>query len=273
MKRACWFLLSLLLLLPVLTSCHAIQSVPVSSRDYPNLTHLEAAEFDAEELFRVWSSVDNPYEDYRCSVSVENGKLVIRNAPPKPATTLVQFDCGYFLGVNIGEFDGWVRYYPYFSNLPEAGESRLVVDEACCGMVAIDRVSGILLTDCSGGIVFGTPSYDLGSIYWLYLNRSDLTWSWEKIAGTKGLPRAICPAENGSGWYIVTTGELLHLSADLSLTKLTDSQMLDTIWALDSIVEWNGKLWCGSPMGVYCFDPQTQSETWYPMDYETYLPS
>lgn len=57
---------------------------------------------------------------------------------------------------------------------------------------------------------------------------------------------------------------------DFTVSTLVSGSLISKIGA-NSIVNLNGKIWCGSPMGVYCFDLQTQDETWYPMDYARYI--
>lgn len=249
-------------------SCAPVDHVRVLSADYPKLRYLEPGEFD-EALSWKWYSDENPYNSYVCKVGIQDGMLTVNNGEDFPKTHIQGFHCGYFLGVDYGESDGWVRYYPYYSTLPEAGDSQMVVEENCRGIIGLDLETGLLLTEQHHGF-WVNRAEEIGSIFLLQLDCATWKWSWKKIAKTHGAPRVICEAGDGNGWYIATDYELVFLSQDFNVSTLISESLISKIGA-NSIVNLNGKIWCGSPIGVYCFDLQTQDETWYPMDYAKYV--
>ena len=252
----------------LIVSCASKNRVKVLSTDYPELRYLEPGEFD-EKLSWKWNLNENPYNSYACGVGVQDGTLTVNNTGRSQKSYTEGFDGGYFLGVDYGEFDGWVRYYPYYSTYPETGDSQMVVEENCRSIVKLDLQTGLLLTAQSGGILV-EHTEDYGSIFLLQFDSTTLKWSWEKVAKTHGAPRAICEACDENGWYIATDYELVFLTADYKATTLISGSLISKIGA-NSIINLDGKIWCGSPMGIYCFDMHTQSEVWYPMDYARYV--
>ena len=261
-------ILSTLFVILLAVSCTSKNRVKVLSADYPELRYLEPGEFD-EKLSWKWNLNENPYNSYACGVGVQDGTLTVNNTGRSQKSYTEGFDGGYFLGVDYGEFDGWVRYYPYYSTYPETGDSQMVVEENCRSIVKLDLQTGLLLTAQSGGILV-EHTEDYGSIFLLQFDSTTLKWSWEKVAKTHGAPRVICEACDEKGWYIATDYELVFLTADYKATTLISGSLISKIGA-NSIINLDGKIWCGSPMGIYCFDMHTQSEVWYPMDYARYV--
>ena len=120
-------------------------SLAVTSTDYADLNRMEAGAFD-EKLARSWYDVNNPYWERNCHISYENGVLLVQDQDGEQEVYSFAGDNGYFLGIDMGEFDGWVRYYPYHSEQPEAGESVLVVDQNAKGFCRIDNRNAYLFT-------------------------------------------------------------------------------------------------------------------------------
>ena len=59
--------------------------------------------------------------------------------------------------------------------------------------------------------------------------------------------------------------------ADGTLAVVKSSDVLSKGVGLISAVLLDGKIYAGSPMGVYEFDPATGDECWYPIDYGKYI--
>ena len=237
------------------------ERVRVHSSDYASLQYLEPGEFDREQSL-YWNLPENPYHAYRCHISVSEEGLLISNQSGRQETYLTQFDNGYFIGVDLGEFDGWVRYVPYFSTLPEAGDSVLVSDENCRGILAKDRRNGYLLT--------GDALAMTGSIYLLQCSDAGDQWTWKLLAALEELPLACTYEKEQELLYVVTSGSILSVSADQQVSTLVRSGMFNEIGA-NSVVFYEDSFWCGSPMGVYRYCVQTGEEIWYPMDYAAYV--
>lgn len=251
------------MLTPMFGACqfHS-EKIKVHSLDYASLAYLEPGEFDADQS-AVWYLPENPYREYACSVSVSNGMLLISNDSQERKTYLTQFDNGYFVGVDLGEFDGWVKYYPYYSTLPEAGEPKQVSDQNCRGIITKDRRNGYLLTGDTGG----TSGVYQGSIYTLHYSEEEARWEWDLLETLDELPLAYSYDRERDMLYVATSGSVISVSGDNTVTVMVSSDLLKSIGA-NSVVFWEGSVWCGSPMGVYQYNIGEKKETWYPMDYQ-----
>ena len=109
------------------------------------MTKLYAGEFDREQA-NTWYLPENPYADNSCAVSIVDGALFISNAGIKQESHTVQFDLGYFVGVDLGGWDGWVKYHPYNSNVLSEAGGILVSNENCMAIVRQNNKKGYLLT-------------------------------------------------------------------------------------------------------------------------------
>ena len=239
------------------------KTLAVTSDDYPKLTRLVAGTFDKDAASNWY--IDNPYSANHCVVSLQDSKLKISNETPAK-TFLYEADCGYFLGVNLGHYDGWVRYFPFLSTYPEADGDQLVCAEHCHGFEEIGRDQAYLFTTFY-------ESVEATRIRLLTLEQEGETnvWKWEIVGTVDGVIEAYCFDQAKQVFYLATSDGVFRYSlSDRNVTKLADSAYLPYL-GCDSMVRIGEKLFCGSPMGVYEFDLNTRQETWYSMRYEKYL--
>lgn len=254
-----------------LTACSPDKSnrLKVVSSDYPEIKYLISKEFDSE-LLSLWTSPNNPYQDYNCYISMENNDLCISNKAINTKMFLQQFNNGYFVGVNLGEFDGWVRYYPYYSNDPIAGPSRTVTTENCCGIIPVDREHGYLLT-YGEFLSTETDLYEYrGVIYNLSYSYDKREWEWNILTSFDGIPYCYSYVQDNSILYVVIGKNIVSVDANGKLTVIVESELVEKI-ATNSIIYVDGLIYCGSPMGVYSYCVSTGQETWYPLDYELFI--
>ena len=255
------FLICIISLLS-LTACHQRpERIKVFSSDYDSLKYLEEGPFDKEQLSN-WYHSEHLYDGYTCYVSISNGKLCISNQNVQPQSFLQQFDNGYFIGVDLGEFDGWVKYYPYFSQYPESGNEALVSTENCCGIIAQDRRNGYILTY--------KALTSFGTVYKIHYSEENSKWEWEVLKSFETTPLAFWYQKDQDILYIATSGTIVSISNDSRVSTIVQSEILSDI-DVNSIVYDNNSFWCGSSLGVYRYCIEEKTEKWYPMDYKSHV--
>lgn len=267
MKRNARLLVIFLCFCFLFVSCDAKNTnvLSVVSHDYSWLKELHSGEFD-EDLARVWTQNENPHRENHCYVTVEDGTICVNNKSDISTTYLMQFNYGYFIGVNLGEHDGWVKFHKYNSNVTSNGEGILVANENCCGIIKNDMYSGYLLT-----VDYWELSDLTGRIYAIQTSQESKTWEWVKLASFEGYPYNCLASQEDECIYIVTDRSIISVSFTGSVNTIIQSDLLRKIGA-NSIVILDDIFYCGSPMGVYCYDKNSGIETWYPMDYNKYAP-
>ena len=258
----------LVLLAVILLMCSSCKSdkrtLEVTSYDYQGLKQFEAGEIKARLI--PWHSVDNPYIDYSCYITVENGKLKVENHIPDEESSIMWGNYGYFVGVNVFE-EGWVCYYPYAGYwAEEVQEPQLVVGENCLGFIRLDKENGYVVTFERG------YTSCVAHLYSLEYSEAERKWVWNCEAtiddGINTYP--FDPDEQCI--YIFTNEGIECFSIkDKTLRTVKMSRILKQHIYANSAVKLNGKLYCGSPMGIYEYDIDTDEEFWYLMDYEKYV--
>ncbi|MBR6411223.1 MAG: hypothetical protein IKS35_07555 [Clostridia bacterium] len=195
---------------------------------------------------------------YTCQVSLKNDQVVLQRLETVETLFVQQFDYGYFAGINLGSWDGWVRYFPYHTNLNDT-EPVIVVQERCAGILPDpdDRKKGFLLTgdhDCNG------------KIYGLYLDDLTHEWQWYLIGSFEGEPYSF--------YYYREEMQLLIATDKAILAFSTESNEITTIAESDylkleplSIVRHGDKIWCGLSAGFMSYDVSTHEETWFLVDW------
>ena len=262
MKKIISFFLICMISLLLLTACHqSPERIKVDSSDYASLKYLEEGVFDKEQLLN-WYNPEYSYDGYTCYVSILDGNLCISNSNVRQQSFLQQFDNGYFFGVDLGEFDGWVRYHPYFSQYPESGYGALVSTENCLGIVAQDRRNGYIIT-------YKALSSS-GTVYKIYYSEENKKWEWTLLKSFETTPMAFSYQKDQDILYIATSGTIVSISNDNHVSTIVESEILNYI-DINSIVYNNDSLWCGSSLGVYRYCIEEREEKWYPMDYQAHI--
>jgi len=238
-------------------------SLSVSSSDYHGLTKMQAGELDKEKA-QAWHLDDNPYKEYSCFVALNGDSLRITNDSPPKDYHLFQGNYGYFVGIDLGHWDGWVRYYPYNSSQLEQ-QPLLVAQENCCGFLSVSPERGYVLTYD----YFGDEA-KRGKLYELQYSEVNQQWEWRVIVSFDHKPQALLADDATKCIFILTTEDILVVSEDGSIGSVYTSSVLPYI-DVNSIIKRDGSLYCGSSMGVYEYHTESQTENWYPMDYEEYV--
>ena len=221
-------------------------------------------EFD-EEKAMTWF-LDNPYSDYTCSVSNKNGELWISNQDHEKRAHIQQFNNGYFFGVDLGDYDGWVKYSPYNTSLT-GDDFQVVSNENCCAIIQKDNQNGYILTGVRKLLMDMTSK---GSLYTVNYNDIEKAWQWDKVISFDGFPLAYYYSPEFDQFYVVTDENILQIKNDNTVETVVSSNLIVQMGA-NSIVCIDDTLYCGSPAGVYSFNLSSKEEKWYPMEYEKYV--
>ena len=199
------------------------------------------------------------YDSYRhsCTVELNDDNVVLKKAEIPETAFVQQFDYGYFLGVRLGEWDGWVKYYKYHTNLLDV-EPVMVAKEQCCGIILCSNTEGYVLT--------GPVNEGYGNIYKLYLPESKTEWEWSLVGTVDGFPCSYVYLAEEQTLLIATTKEIVTVSSDNQISTVIQSKYLDLLPT--SILICKNQLWCGLHSGLLRIDMTTLEETWYWLDWD-----
>lgn len=257
-------LLTICLVAILLEGCNCEnKKLCVYSIDYYNLREIKEGKFDYD-IARKWYLDENPYRECACYILIRNSNLVIENRYENNGVDVYKGDYGYFIGVDDGVYDGWVRYYPYNSGAMKY-ESSIVANENCKGIVMINREKGYIIT-CN---LFETGS-NIGSVYELTCDNDKKTWEWTRAVTIKDYPLVSAYCEEDELLYVITDNSILSIDYKHNIHILKNTDFPAKV-APNSAVVFGGNLYCGSPMGIYEFEIDSGKEHWYPMNYSKYV--
>ena len=82
-----------------------------------------------------------------------------------------------------------------------------------------------------------------------------------------------------TAYYLSEEDGCIYFATDMSIVKMTfDGKAERLVWVdyfytigVNSIVKFEGELYCGSALGIYRFNPETGEDFWYQMDYGKYV--
>ena len=204
-----------------------------------------------EKLYESEYSFDKDAEPY--FVSNVNDKLSLSNKRGDPKYSHVMpGDNGYFVGITIGEFDGWVRYYPYYSFDPlMTGQERVICEENCRGFIKIDNKNAYMFT----GLV--NMGYEYGKVY--KLNYSNET-GWTSNLIFEGDSEVIESVYSNGTAYFITYNNLYSISDD---DKISEPLLDVSQYSLTSITALDGVIYVGTFGGVLGYNQSTGDVTFY----------
>ena len=273
--RMCRNIFMLILALCVtfcLPSCTAKERLEVVSDDFPKLRYLEAGEFDESEIrLSNYSDVNINYK-HAYMVSEKDGKLCISEGIDDEYQAAIKISCdnGYFVSVNVGEYDSWVEYYDYrmgwHEEFPEPVRT-LVTNDHPFKFEAVDRHNMYLIT----------YRYDPDSdsnwdpsmktvIFKLWLPDLESDWQWEEMPETMaGDPLASFYDSESNFLYLATREGLFAYDEKGNITLY---EVPDDLWgymAITSIVRIDDMIYVGSYFGIYAQPVDGGASTWYPL--------
>ena len=259
-----------------LTACTSVNTIEVTSNDYPKLTKISPSEWD-EELYLEAINADFKWHGYMCTVKFEDGVITVKNGNEDLTSThYVQFSHGYLIGAYLWH-DGWLRWFSHASShYPDGQEPiiRLLSKENCRYIIKEDNDNAVIVSvipTISVGDEYITDGetiiYDFDVIRDADDDDEGYELSLTEVARFAGEARAYC--KNGDDFYFVTDQSITKMTRDGKTEVLVRSDIFYKI-GVDSIVWFEGELYCGSALGIYRYNPETSELLWYPMDYEKY---
>lgn len=229
--------------------------ISVRSDDYPGLTVMRAGTFDAEE-YRRSSLSDHPYYAKRCSVDKKDGQLIVNDGDDDSPAAYLSVQNGYFVGVDRGEFGGWVRYF--FDDGKEKDEA-VVFEDNYRGFIGADgeRYQAFILT--GGDDSWQLFAVSAGGRYGV---------EWHETAHGSGYANCGVYDEARDIVYVVTTGGIFEIAGDGSVREV--HEFASDRMLVNSAVILDGSLYCGTNAGIYRFRISECDGYWYPMDHRKY---
>ena len=279
MKRRLRFAtVSLIFLLCIsccLPSCSAKDRLEVVSEDFPNLRYLKAGEYDEEEIRNsIWIDPYVEYKDYKhlYMVSENDGQLMISEGIGYEfsKSKVAACDNGYFVAVNLGEYDSWVEYYDYrmgwHEEFPEPVRT-LVTNDYPFKFEMIDRHNMFLITyryDADSDSNWDPSMKTV--IFKLWLSDLDSDWQWEEMPKTMaGDPQASFYDSESKVLYLATREGLFAYDDKGNITSYEIPKDLWGYMAITSVVRIDDMIYVGTYFGIYAQPIDGNASAWYPL--------
>ncbi len=257
----------------LLPSCAKADHLEVVSEDFPKLRYLQAGEYDEEEIRSSFDIDVNMHYKHAYMVSEKDGKLCVSEGIDYKIQSARKISCdnGYFVSVNIGEFDSWVEYYDYrmgcFDDYPTP-EGQLVTNNLPFDFVEIDRRKMYLITEeyDHDSDSNWEPDFDT-VLFKLWLPDLNSQWQWEEMPNTiDGWMRASFYHQESGILYLVTSVGLFALAPNGVVTSYPVPG--DGLWTYMnhiSVVVIDDMIYVGSYFGIYAQSVDGGESTWYPL--------
>ena len=262
-----WVLVAISLLF---SACSNRDTISVYSTDYVNIDYLKAQDFDIEDIvFKLYS--DYEYFGYDCDVSLssESGdhlseKLVINNAPSQITQTL-GLDIGYVIGLNSGESVSGVWFYPATKYHEPV---QILLEDRCIALFA----SG---ADIPRKYCYAVTSWNYyGEVVpaALYrISRPNDSCKVEKICEIANEYAQAATITDDDIIYVATDQALYSVTLEGEVTKIEVPEAWGPLY-ITSMVEFEGSIYIGTHCGILRYTPDTDTFTWFPVEYEDIIP-
>lgn len=256
--------LAICLCLALLCACQTNDVLFVNSELF---TELESAEIDAKWLKNRWISGEtNCYNGPAFELNERGGKIYLEEREER-FSYVCNLNMRYLVGIDCGEFDGWVSVIEYDSNRnPEAKNERLY-NENCRGFLK-EKV----LVEYKGES-YWTDNYDVAYIFvglahltvdrgkiYKFENQKD-GYSCELFADLGSSPDAFLLDD---GNIIVATNKaLLSVDSSGNITTLFTSDYWKDL-GVTSMVKLEESYYIGTFSGILEYSIADSNVVWYP---------
>lgn len=185
-----------------LTSCgQAEYTMEVLSMDY-GITEYAGVLLDENGVtLDITAKSDYVVVDEYC------GKLVLSSYRKPINAHVAMGGYGYFTGLDLGEFDGWLRYSEYHSDV-SGEEDILIARESCHGFEEI--ADGCFVTCTSSAVDYQSYLYLL---QYTPENESGY-WKWERYATIEDWFIADFACDSEENAYVITSSNLLKIDRE-----------------------------------------------------------
>ena len=276
MKRKLHMIATLMVILLCISyclpSCSAKDRLEVVSDDFPKLRYLEAGEYNAEKIKQSLNIEVNIHYKHAYVVSEKDDKLYISEGIDNAYQSAVKVscDCGYFVSVNVGEYDSWVEYYDYrmgwHEEFPEPVRT-LVTNDYPFKFEMIDRHNMYLITyryDADSDSNWDPSMKTV--IFKLWLSDLDYDWQWEEMPKTMaGDPKASFYDSESKVLYLATREGLFAYDDKGNITSYEIPKDLWGYMAITSVVRIDDMIYVGTYFGIYAQPIDGNASVWYPL--------
>lgn len=229
----------------ILGGCSRRDGLPVSSVVFRLPEKLYPAQYNEKRAEKIKKT--SSYASLAYYISVKNDTIFISDTDPGGGSARSLNAAG-------GCFAGTPRGVTF---LTSDGRSIPVTGESCAGLFTAP-VGCIAVTDGGGST----------HVYILEPTSGEQIINSRTVATVNGTPTAACAASDGGAVIIATGGDtpsLMRVGTDGKVTLITDSELYRKLDVM-SVVEWQGRIFCSTKLGIYCFDPSSETELWYVLD-------
>lgn len=227
-----------------LQSCSGRDGLPVSSVVFELPEKLFPTKYSDKRAEKVKKTT--AYAARFNYISIKNDTVFISDTDPTGGDVRSLAAAG-------GCFTGTVRGISFRT---AEGRDVPIVAESCAGLFA--AAGGYVAVTVCGGT----------HIYMLEATTGEAVWNRRTVAVLEGEARAVCLTADGTGILAATGGDapaLWRIGIDGRITKLAESELFCKLEVL-SVIEWQGKIYCSTKLGIYCYDPASETELWYRLD-------
>ncbi|MBQ9847776.1 MAG: hypothetical protein IJO64_01790 [Clostridia bacterium] len=260
------FILMLCVVTSLLFGCNSkTNTLTVNSASF---TELEAKEPDINWIRNYYYvSETNKYKGPEFELCELNGELHLNQISlPYDKAHLLCLDYKYLLGVDAGEFDGWVALCDYDSYRWEEAKQERILNELCMGFlryplpvghehdnqVALIFTSTIYLPDVDNdGRIYKITTFD----------EEDKEYELELYATLDYTPVAFL--FDGDELIVATTQNLVSVDTSGKVTELYSSDYWDFL-GVNSIVKIDDSYFIGACMGILEYKITNSEIVWYP---------
>lgn len=219
---------------------------------------LEAKEIDIQWMRnRHYGGETNCYQGPRYEIYLREGELCLREYIEKDAMV---FNCNYryLIGIELGEFDGWVAVNDYYSNsdMFEHEEQKVIIKDNCVGFLTKEfgeRDNVYIFTGLSHMAI------TRGKIYKFKNNEHD--YEVNEFVDLNAEPLAFLM--DGEDIIVVTSRAFLRVKPDGKIETISDEEYWSALCA-NSIVKHNGCYYIGAESGILEYRINGGKITWYP---------
>lgn len=257
MKRLIAITAILIIFLTVLNSCHKTTALDVCYDDCNNFRFSKVEQtarlYNEDDVFGPFFLKSKSEKLYVYNFNVEgnsNTTMIVRN--------------GFLLGVDAGEFGGFVKFCP-LKGLEDKYSEELICNENFVRFLRIDENNIILFTGLDHMGIFK------GSIWLITYNTDTDKHDYRKMLDIDG--EALSVVYEEGVLYVLQRTRLLKITNFEEIEELMQFDDLPIIkcneagfYSQDcpcSMVKIENMIYIGTLLGIYTYDVETSNMTWY----------
>lgn len=262
-------ILMLCLITLTLLSCNNKDTLEVNSKNFESL---EAAGISLRcfEGPNIWDTVE-VYDGTIFAIKERDGVIYLEEWEEEFSHT-GNMNYHYLVGVDMGEFDGWVSVVDYGSNYFEDAEEKRIINENCVGILNAkirDEIDGEVRwwNDLDKCYIFTSftkidPDEDfyVGKIYKLW-NTEDGDYEFETFVELDANPCAMMNDEDNL--IVATRKSLLFIDPNGNVNELFTADYWVHLMP-NSIVKLDNSYYVGTAYGILKYNIDTDDVVWYP---------